>query len=79
LAKKLKSKGNEMTLKKEIKENVTFVSLIVMLIVGVISDNFKHFVYENAVLVIPWFIYLAVHELKGHIEKIVINVVKKED
>ena len=67
-----------MSFRKEMKENATLFLFILMGIVGALSEDIRSLLEKNAVIVIPFFLLIAIAELKTHLDNIVQDIIRKD-
>jgi hypothetical protein len=73
--KKERRKRNEMSFKEEFKQNATLFLFILMCVVGMLSDDFRNLLKENTVVVLPFFLLIAIAEIKEHLDDTVERII----
>lgn len=57
-----------MPFKEELKQNATLALFILMCIIGMISEDLRNLLKENTVVVLSFFILVAIAEIKNHLD-----------
>lgn len=58
-----------MSFREEFKQNATLLSFCLIGFVAMLSEDFRSLLKENTFVVLPYFIIIAVAEIKEHLQE----------